>query len=194
MSRSGTGRLAGGGGGVFVAGDFAYTDNVAVGGGDEDFVGGVEIFGAKDLLDDVDARFRSDFREDAAGDAFEAAGVERRRINFTVFHGENIRGGALGDLAALVEQNHFVEPFFLRFGNGPDIGKPGNAFDSGEGSGGVAAVGAESEANWFVVFGERGGIDDEVDWRLRLVAAPKTDLIVDQIDARAAFCNIVGAN
>src|ERR1700686_2105557 len=108
----------GAGGGVdFVAGYFAYTDDVAVGGGDEDFVGGVKLFGAKDLLNDVDARFRSDFREDAAGDAFEAAGVERRRINLAVFNGENIGGGAFGDFAALVEQNHFVETFLLRFGD-----------------------------------------------------------------------------
>src|ERR1700686_4417051 len=151
MSRSATGQLPGGGGGVspsdvvgyvcdeqlfdlvgdgaggggdFVAGDFAYTDNVAVGGGDEDFVGGVEIFGAKDLLDDVDARFRSDFREDAAGDAFEAAGVKRRRINLAIFHGENIGGGAFGDFAALVEQNNFVETFLFRLGHPPAIGTP----------------------------------------------------------------------
>jgi hypothetical protein len=183
-----------GGGGDFVAGYFAYTDDVAIGGGNKKFVGGVKIFGAKDLLDDVDARFRSDFREDAAGDAFEAAGVERRRIDLAVFDGENIGGGAFGDFAALVEQDHFVETFLLRFGNGPDIGKPGNTFDSGEGSGGVAAVGAQAEANRFVVFGERGGIDDEVDLWLRLVAAPEPDLVVDQIDARTAFGNIVGAN
>src|ERR1700720_3674579 len=152
MSLSGRGQLAGGGGGVsprdvvgyvcgeqlfdlvgdgaggggdFVAGYFAYTDDVAVGGGDEDFVGGVEIFGTQDLLDDVDARFRGDFREDAARDTLEAAGVERRRINLAVFDGENIGGCALGDFAALVEQDHFVETFLLRFGNGPDIRKPG---------------------------------------------------------------------
>ncbi len=64
-----------GGGSDFVAGNFAHADNVAIGGGDEDFVGGVEIFGAEGLLDDVDAGFGSDFGEDGASDAFEAAGV-----------------------------------------------------------------------------------------------------------------------
>src|ERR1700674_2391243 len=63
------------GGGDFVVGDFAYTDDVAIGGGDEDFVSGVEIFGVEGLLDDVDAGFRRDLGEDGAGDAFEAAGV-----------------------------------------------------------------------------------------------------------------------
>ncbi len=58
----------------------------------------------------------------------------------------------------------------------------------------MAAVGAETEADRFAIFRERGGIDDEVDSRLRLVAAPETDLIVDQIDARAAFGDVVGAN
>src|SRR5258708_12473905 len=82
----------------------------------------------------------------------------------------------------------------MRFGNGPNIGKPGDAFYSGEGRGGVAAVGAETEADRFAIFGERRGIDDEVDLRLRLVPAPEADLVLDEIDARAAFGDIVCAN
>ena len=62
-------------GGDLVAGDFAYADDVAIGGGDENFVGGIKIFWAEGLLDDVDARFRGDLEENAAGDAFETAGV-----------------------------------------------------------------------------------------------------------------------
>ena len=53
---------------------------------------------------------------------------------------------------------------------------------------------AQPEAHRLSIFGKRRGIDDEVDLRLRLVAAPETDLVVDQIDASAAFRNIVGAN
>src|SRR6266849_7334960 len=79
-----------GGGGDFVAGDFAHADDVAIGGGDEDFVSGVQIFGAEGLLDDVDAGFGSDLGEDAAGDAFEAAGIQRRRIDFAILDSENI--------------------------------------------------------------------------------------------------------
>src|SRR5712692_9624085 len=180
--------------GDFVAGDFAYADDVAVGGGDEDFVGGVKIFGTEVLLDDVDTGFGSDLREDAARDAFEAAGVQRRRIDFAILDSENICSRAFGDFAALVEQDHFVESFLLRFGNGPDVGKPRNAFYSREGRSRVAAVGAEAEADRFAVFGERGGINDEIDLRMRLIAAPESDLIVDEINARAAFRNIVGAD
>ncbi len=124
--------------------DFAHADDVAVGGGKEHFVGGVKIFGAERLLDDVDAGFGSDFGEDTARDAFEAAGGQRRRIDFAVLDGENVGGGAFGDFAALVEQEHFVETLLLRFSHGPDVGKPRDAFYSGEGRGGVAAVGAEA--------------------------------------------------
>src|SRR5260370_39551783 len=82
----------------------------------------------------------------------------------------------------------------MRLGDGPDVGKPGDAFYSGEGGGGVAAVGAQAEADRFMVFGERRGIDDEVDLRLRLAASPETELIVDGVDADAAFGDSVGAN
>src|SRR6266853_2856424 len=64
-----------GGGGDFLSGNFADADDVAVRGGYEDFVGGVEIFGAERVLDDCDSGFGGDFKEDAAGDAFEAAGA-----------------------------------------------------------------------------------------------------------------------
>src|SRR6202011_1417488 len=116
------------------------------------------------------------------------------RVNFGVLDGEDVGGGAFGDLAALVEEDHLVETFLLRFGDGPDVGKPGDAFYSGEGRGGVAAIGAETEADRFAIFREWGGIDDEVDLRLQLVAAPEADLVVDEIDAGAAFGDIVGAN
>src|SRR5260370_40534847 len=82
----------------------------------------------------------------------------------------------------------------MRLGDGPDVGKPGDAFYSGEGGGGVAAVGAQAEADRFMVFGERRGIDDEVDLRLRLVAGPGADLIVEGIDSGAALGGTVGAN
>src|SRR5258708_39034181 len=80
----------------------------------------------------------------------------------------------------------------MRFGNGPNIGKPGDAFYSGEGRGGVAAVGAETEADRFAIFGERRGIDDEVDLRLRLVAAPEAGVVGEGEDARGAFGDVGG--
>ena len=58
----------------------------------------------------------------------------------------------------------------------------------------MAAVRAQAEADRLVILGERRGIDDEVDLRLRLVAAPETDLIVDEINPGAAFDDIVGAD
>ena len=53
---------------------------------------------------------------------------------------------------------------------------------------------AEPEADRFAIFGEGRGIDDEIDLGLRFFAAPKTDLIVNEINPGAAFGDIVGAN
>ena len=53
---------------------------------------------------------------------------------------------------------------------------------------------AKREANRIVMFRERRSIDDEIDLRERFVALPKPNLIVDEVDARAAFCDFVGAN
>src|SRR5882672_3477746 len=178
----------------FVAGNFAYADNVAIGGGNKYFVGRIELFRSKVLLDNVDPGFRRDFGENSASNTFQAARAEWWRIDLAVFHSENVRCRAFRHFAALVEQYHFVEALFLRFRHGPNIREPGDAFYPCQWRGGVTAMRAEPEADRFAIFGEGRGIDDEIDLRLRLVATPETDLIVDQINSCAAFGDIVGAN
>src|SRR5258708_20120188 len=53
---------------------------------------------------------------------------------------------------------------------------------------------AEGEADRLAILRERRGIDDEVDLGLRFVTAPEAHLVVDEIDAGAAFDHIVGAD
>jgi len=146
-----------------VASDLTDADQVAIGRGDENFFGGVEVFGAKGLLDDGQAGFRSDFEQNAASDAFKAAGIEWRSKDFAVLDGEDIRGSAFGYFAALIEHDDFVETFLVGFRDGPDIVEPGDAFDAGKGGGGVAAVLAETEADNIAMLGKFGSIDDEID-------------------------------
>src|SRR5690242_12664323 len=67
-----------------VAGDFSHANQIAVRRGDENFFGGVEVLGAKRLLDDRESGFRRNLQEDAARDAFQAAGAERWRKNLPV--------------------------------------------------------------------------------------------------------------
>src|SRR5260370_2866449 len=112
------------GSGDVVAGDFPGADEIAVRGRDKHFVGGVKVLGMKRLLDDGNAGLRRYFHEDATSDAFEAPGVERGREDFSVFHGEDIGGGAFGNFAALVQHDHFVETIFDSFANGPNIIQP----------------------------------------------------------------------
>lgn len=180
--------------GELVAGDFAHTDHIAIGRRDKDFVGGVQIIRAKDLFLDGDAGVRGDFKKSATGDTFEAAGAERRRENGVALDHINVSGGTFSNFAAFVEQDNFVETFLLRFCDGPNVGQPGNRFYAGERRGGVASVFADSQADRLAVFGKGSGIDDEVDGRCGFIAAPEADLVVDKIDAGAAFGNAVGAD
>src|SRR5689334_4575997 len=99
------------GGGNLVPSDFADADDIAVRGRDEYLVGRVEIFGPQGVLDDGNARLGCNFKEDAARYAFQAARVQRRSVNLAVLDCKDIRGGAFGDFAPLVEQNDFVETF-----------------------------------------------------------------------------------
>src|SRR6266700_2663239 len=182
------------GSGDVIAGDFADADEIAIRGRDKNFVGGVQVFGTKRLLDDGNAGFRRDFHEDAARDAFEAAGVQRRREDLAVFDGEDICGSAFGHFATLVEHDDFVESLPRSLRNGPNIIEPRDALYSGHGRRGVAAVFAEGEAHNFAMLGETGGVNDKVNRRMLFVALPEADRVVDKIDARATFGYLVGAN
>src|SRR5260370_41032442 len=53
---------------------------------------------------------------------------------------------------------------------------------------------ANGETNRLVIFRKRRGVNDEIGSGLRFVTAPETDLVVDQINARAAVGDFVGAN
>jgi len=177
-----------------MAGDFTHTNQIAVGGRDKDFFGGVKILGTKSLLDHGEAGFGSDFEQNPAGDTFQAAGIERRSENLAFLDGENIRGSAFRHFAALVEHDDFVESFLVGFGGGPDIAKPGSALDTRERRSSMAAMLAESQADHFAVLREVRGVDDEVDDGTVFGALPKTDGIVNEIDTSAAFSDLVGAN
>src|ERR1700676_4394516 len=60
------------------AGNFADGQDVAVGGSDKDFVSIEEIAEVESMLGDGRAGFGGYFHQNAAGDAFEASGIERR--------------------------------------------------------------------------------------------------------------------
>src|SRR5258708_20266680 len=123
-----------------VARDFADADQTAVGGRDKNFVGRVEIVGAESLLNKGEACFGRDFEKNAAGDALEAAGAERRGEDFVIFYGEDVGGSGFGNFATLVEEDHFIEAFFLCFGDGPDVREPGGRLYPSALAHGVPAV------------------------------------------------------
>ena len=76
--------------------------------GEERFVGSEQVVVSQDLLANLDARVGADLEEELARDPGQQAGVERRRERGAVLHDEEIRGRALGKLAAVVP-HHALE-------------------------------------------------------------------------------------
>jgi hypothetical protein len=177
-----------------VAGDFAHSNYVAIGGRDKNFVGGVEIFETEGVLFHNGASFADNFKKNVARYAFEASGAQRRSQNGVALDDVKIRGGTFGDFAAFIEHDDFIASVFLRFRDGPDVVEPRNCFYADEGGGGVPAMFADGEANWLLIFGKRRGVDDEIDGGLRFVATPEADLVIYEINARATVGDFVGAN
>ena len=58
----------------------------------------------------------------------------------------------------------------------------------------MAAVLAKGKTHDFAMFGQAGGINNEVHLGMLFVALPETSGVVDKIDARATFGDFVGAN
>ena len=123
-----------------------------------------------------------------------ASGIKRRGQNLAVLHGENVGGSTFGNFSAFVEHDNFVETFLGSFRNGPNIVEPGDAFYAGERRSGVAAVLTNGEADNFAAFGERRGVDDQVDLRPLFVALPESHGVIDEIDTGAAVGDFIGAN
>ena len=70
------------------------------------------------------ARGGTNLHQDAAGDAFEATGGERRGGDAVGTHAENIGGGTFGHFATLVEHHDFVQAVFMGVVQSPDIREP----------------------------------------------------------------------
>src|SRR5580704_4252125 len=58
----------------------------------------------------------------------------------------------------------------------------------------MAALLADGEAHNFAMFGERGAVNDQVHLGMLLGALPEADGVVDEIDAGAAFGDLIGAD
>lgn len=113
-----------GGGGDFATVDFTDAEQVAIRGGDEDFLGDVEVFGEQRALFDRGAGRGANLHKDAAGDAFEAAGGERRGGDAVAADAEDVCRRAFGHFTAFVEHDYFVEAVFMRFVQCPHVGEP----------------------------------------------------------------------
>src|SRR5579863_242443 len=186
--RYGTGHIC-----EVVTGDFTDAEQIAVGGGDEDLFSGIKVFWRERLLRHLQAQGGSNFQEDAASYSLEASGRQWRRENAALPHAKNLGGGTLCHLTAFVQQNNLVKSGLLSFGKIPNIIQPGSDLHTCQWGSGVAAVFAEAQAHRLFVAGKAGGIEDQVHLRGRLVTLPKAGFVIDGIDARGSFGDMVCA-
>src|SRR5712671_4678476 len=77
------------------------------GAGKEDFVDDVEHFARDNLFLDRDLQIFGDFHDRVAGDAGQNAGGQRRSVQGSVVHEEDIHAGAFADVAVGVEGDTF---------------------------------------------------------------------------------------
>lgn len=82
-----------------------YSAEAAEGAAEPEGAWGLEVGEGEDALFDV----RTGFEEMAAHDAGEDSGRERRGEEVVVLLDEEVADGAFGELAALVEEDDFVE-------------------------------------------------------------------------------------
>ena len=143
-----------------MAGNFANTDQVAIGGSNENFLSRIEIFRPQRLFNHGESGFRRNLQKNAARNAFQAAGTEWRGKDLAIFHCEDVCRRAFRHLAALVEHHHFVEAFFVGFGDGPNVIEPGDGFHSCQRRSGVAPMRAQSQADDLPVLGQASGVND----------------------------------
>src|SRR5580700_5802980 len=151
--------------GKFVALDLGDAKQAAVGGGDEHFVGGVEVRGPQSFFFHRNACCRSNFQQDAARDAFKASRGKRRREYSPAARTKDIGSRAFGYLTALVEKQCFVEAALLRALQSPYVEEPRGHFGSGQWRCGVAAMLAETQANRFAVGWKTGRAKNQVNFR-----------------------------
>ena len=84
-------------------------EQAAISGGDEDFIGGIQVFGPQHFLFYRNTRRRSNVQQNAACDAFEAPRGKRRRKDAPAARTKNIGSRTLGDFAAFIEEQGFIE-------------------------------------------------------------------------------------
>lgn len=180
--------------GIAMAGDFTDGQQCSIGGGNEDLVGGEQIGGAERRFLALHSGTRANFEQNAARDSFETAGVERRRQHAAGAHAEKIRSGAFSNFATFIEQHNFIETGLLGLVKIPDIVEPGGNFHAGERRGCVAPMFAEIEAGGLAKSRQVGAAQEQVNEWKALVAAPVADLIVNGVNARAAFGNAIGTD
>ena len=58
----------------------------------------------------------------------------------------------------------------------------------------MTALLAEAEADGLMILGQARSGNDEIDGRTRFIALPEADIVVNEVDARGAFRDFVGAN
>jgi hypothetical protein len=132
--------------------------------------------------------------EDFAGDAGEAAGVERWGADIVTEDGEDVGGGTFADAAVFVEEDDFVEAAFVGLFVPGEVLGPGGELGAAELAGAVAGIGFEGEANGVAPLAEAGGEGDDIKAAGKARGFKEAAVVADDGDAEGAVDDLIGGD
>ncbi len=180
--------------GKLMAFDLRDADEAAIGGANEHFVCGIQIFGPQRFFFHRDAGCRGNVQQNAAGDAFETSGRERGREYASVARTEDIGSRTLRYFAAFVQKQSLIETALLGSLQSPNVEDPRRNLYTGEGRCGVTALLTESQTNRLAIRGKSRSAEQQVHVGEVFAALPESHLVVDGINSRRAFAHVIALN
>ena len=120
--------------------------------------------------------------------------MKRRREHASSANTEEICGRAFGHFPALIEKHHFIESALLRFVEVPDIIQPRCDFHACQRRCRMAAMFAKIQTRGLAIRRKVRAAEKQVHHGHGFIAAPVAHLIVDDVNARTAFFDMIRAN
>ncbi len=174
--------------------DFGDGEEIARGRGDENGIGGFQIGGAEMAFATSDAVDANAFEEHLAGDAGQAAAVERGRDDIVSEDGEQIRRRAFTDASEFIEQDDFIKPAVVGFFVPSEITGPGGDLGAAKFVGAVAGIGLDGESNRVAPFSEAGGEGDGFNAAGEARGFKQPPVVADKGDAQGGVVGFVSGD
>ena len=174
--------------------DFGDGEEIARGRGDENGIGGFQIGGAEMAFATSDAVDSNAIEEHLAGDAGQAAAVERGSDDIVSEDGEQIRRRAFTDATEFIEQDDFIKSAVVGFFVPSEITGPGGDLGAAKFVGAVAGIGLDGESNRAAPFSDTGGEGDGFNAAGETRGFKQATVVADKGDAKGSVVGFVSGD